>query len=192
MAIHPLGLLNWEDGDEARRIIKATLDRTEAYGPDYWTGFSYAWFVNMFTWAFDGERARKYLKDFAECFCLPNTFHANGDQTRTGKSRYLYRPFTLEGNLAFASGIQNMLLQSHTDTIRVFPAIPDDWKDVSFDKLRTRGAFLVSAERKDGKTVSVKVFSEKGGELLMISPFDESVIKREMKPSEEIVLTPEG
>ena len=186
MAIHPLGLINWEDGEDARRIIKATLDRTESFGPDYWTGFSYSWFGNMMAWAHDGEGARRYLKDFAECFCLPNTFHANGDQTRTGKSRYLYRPFTLEGNMAFASGIQQMLLQSHTDTIRVFPAIPVDWKDVSFENLRTRGAFLVSAEMKDGDVKSVKVISEKGSDLLMISPFDGSVIRRKTKPGEEI------
>jgi hypothetical protein len=190
MAIHPLGLLNWEDGEESRRIIKATIDRLEFFGPSYWTGFSYSWFANMLAWTFDGERTRRYLRDFAECFCLPNTFHANGDQTRTGKSRYLYRPFTLEGNMAFASGVQQMLLQSHTDTIRVFPAIPEDWRDVSFRDLRVRGAFLVSAERKDGRTVSVKVLSEKGGELLMISPFDGSVIKKEMKPGEEMEIRP--
>ncbi len=188
MAIHPLGLLNWEDGEESRRIIKATFDRLEEYGPSYWTGYSYSWFANMRARAFDGEGARRYLRDFAECFCLPNTFHANGDQSRSGKSRFVYRPFTLEGNFAFASGIQEMLLQSHTDTVRIFPAIPDDWKDVSFKDLRARGAFLVSAVRKDGRTVSVKVVSEKGGELLLVSPFDGSLILRTMKPGEEMVM----
>ena len=81
-----------------------------------------------------------------------------------------------------------MLLQSHTDTVRIFPAIPDDWKDVSFKDLRACGAFLVSAERKDGRTVSVKVVSEKGGELLLISPFDGTLIRRIMKPGEEMVM----
>ena len=188
MAIHPLGLLNWEDGEESRHIIKATFDRLEEYGPSYWTGYSYSWFANMRARAFDGEGARRYLRDFAECFCLPNTFHANGDQSRSGKSRFVYRPFTLEGNFAFASGVHEMLLQSHTDTVRIFPAIPEDWKDVSFKDLRARGAFLVSAERKDGRTVSVKVVSEKGGELLLASPFDGSLIRRTMKPGEEMVM----
>ena len=188
MAIHPLGLLNWEDGEESRRIIKATFDRLEEYGPSYWTGYSYSWFANMRARAFDGEGARRYLRDFAECFCLPNTFHANGDQSRSGKSRFVYRPFTLEGNFAFASGVQEMLLQSHTDTVHIFPAIPEDWKDVSFKDLRARGAFLVSAERRDGRTVSVKVVSEKGGELLLASPFDGSLIRRTMMPGEEMVM----
>ena len=83
--------------------------------------------------AFDGDGAARELRTFAECFCLRNTFHANGDQTKTGKSRFTYRPFTLEGNFAFAAGIQEMLLQSHTGIIRVFPAIPSDWSNVSFD-----------------------------------------------------------
>jgi alpha-L-fucosidase 2 len=48
-----------------------------------------------------------------------------------------YRPFTLEGNFAFASAIQEMLIQSHTGVVKLFPAIPSDWKDVSFNTLRT-------------------------------------------------------
>jgi len=74
-----------------------------------------------------------------------------------------YRPFTLEGNFAFASGIQEMLIQSHTGIIHLFPAIPADWKDVSFSTLRTVGAFLVSAEQKDGKVEKIEIISEMGG-----------------------------
>lgn len=58
-----------------------------------------------------------------------------------------------------------MLLQSHTGIIRVFPAVPDSWQDVSFRNLRAQGAFLVSAEKRDGRVVSVEIRSEKGGEL---------------------------
>ncbi len=49
-------------------------------GPDWWCGYSYSWFGNMKARAFDGEGAAQALKTFAECFCLPNTFHANGDR----------------------------------------------------------------------------------------------------------------
>ncbi len=98
--------------------------------------------------AFDGEGAAQELKTFAECFCLPNTFHANGDQTKSGKSKFTYRPFTLEGNFAFAAGIQEMLMQSHIGIIRIFPAVPASWQDISFQNLRAMGAFLVSTEQK--------------------------------------------
>ena len=157
-------------------------------GPDWWCGYSYSWFGNMKARAFDGEGAYNALKTFADCFCLPNTFHANGDQSGTGKSKFTYRPFTLEGHFAFAAGIQEMLLQSHTDTIRIFPAVPQAWKDISFDKLRARGAFLVSAEKKDGRIVSARILSKKGGRLRVISPFTGEVIDRPTEAGELIVL----
>lgn len=119
---------------------------------------------------FDGDGAAQALRTFAECFCLKNTFHANGDQSGTGKSLFTYRPFTLEGNFAFASGIQEMLLQSHTGVIRVFPAIPKEWKNVSFKQLRAIGGYLVSASLKEGKMASLKVYSEQGGHARFVIP----------------------
>lgn len=166
MAIHPLGLIDPSNGEADRKIINATIARLDSIGPDYWTGYSYAWLGNMKARNFDGEGAAKALRTFAEAFCLPNTFHANGDQTRSGKSRFTYRPFTLEGNFAFAAGIQEMLLQSHTGVIRIFPAIPADWRDVSFNNLRAEGGILVSAELHDGKPVKATAMSERGGKAV--------------------------
>lgn len=124
LAIHPLGIIDWSDGEKAQRIIRATLKKMNDYGPDYWTGYTYSWFANMQARAFNGEEAAKALRTFAECFCLKNTFHANGDQSASGKSKFTYRPFTLEGNFAFAAGIHEMLLQSHTGVIRSFRQFP--------------------------------------------------------------------
>ena len=163
MAIYPLGLLDWSNGKEDQRIIKETIHKLDHYGPAYWTGYSYSWLANLKARAMDGEGAVKALSTFARCFCLKNTFHANGDQSGTGKSTFTYRPFTLEGNFAFAAGVHEILLQSHTGIIRVFPAVPRRWKNVSFKNLRAEGAFLVSAEKKDGKIASIRIYSEKGG-----------------------------
>jgi hypothetical protein len=82
-----------------------------------------------------------------------------------------YRPFTLEGNFAFAAAVQEMLLQSHSGVLRVFPAVPGGWQDASFDSLRAQGAFLVSAKMKAGRIVEVRVTSEKGGRLKLANPF---------------------
>lgn len=175
MAIHPLGLLDWSQGEKSQAVIKATLKKLEDFGPDYWTGYSYSWFANMKARAFDGEGAARELRTFAECFCLANTFHANGDQTKSGKSQFTYRPFTLEGNFAFASGIQELLMQSHTGIVRIFPAIPAAWQDVSFDKLRAMGAFVVSAEKKGGKMRSLNILPEQGGTLRLALPADSKI-----------------
>lgn len=186
MSIFPLELIDWSDGEEPRNIIRATLKQLDEIGPDWWCGYSYSWLANMKAHAMDGDGAAEALRTFAECFCLPNTFHANGDQTRSGKSQFTYRPFTLEGNFAFASGLQQMLIQSHTGTIRVFPAIPSAWKDVKFSQLRTRGAFLVSAEMKDGTVTSLEVYSEKGGRLCIEVPGKEEPFTKDTKAGETV------
>ncbi|MDE7150630.1 MAG: hypothetical protein K2O27_00010, partial [Candidatus Amulumruptor sp.] len=163
MAIHPLGLIDRSHGPEEAAIIEATIARLDSIGPDYWTGYSYAWLGNMKARNADGDGAAKALSTFARAFCLPNTFHVNGDQTASGLSRFTYRPFTLEGNFAFASGIQEMLLQSHTGVISLFPAIPSDWTDVGFTRLRAEGAVLVSADIKNGQLTDVRMLGERGG-----------------------------
>src|ERR1700709_2383683 len=109
----------------------------------------------------DGTGAANALSIFAKAFCSINSFHLNGDQTKSGLSKFTYRPFTLEGNFAFASGLQEMLLQSYAGFIEVFPAVPDSWKNISFSTLRAEGAFLVSAKKANGQVTEVKIFAEK-------------------------------
>jgi alpha-L-fucosidase 2 len=118
-----------------------------------------------------GEKAAEVLRIFSENFCLPNSFHVNGEQHNKGYSKFTYRPFTLEGNFACAAAIQEMLIQSHTGIIRIFPAIPSGWKDVAFKTLRTEGAFLVSAQQKDGSIEKIEISSENGGTCKLKNPF---------------------
>ena len=127
----------------------------------------------------------------------------NGDQSGTGKSKFTYRPFTLEGNFACAAGIQEMLLQSHNGLIRIFPAIPDSWNDAAFENFRAEGAFTISATRKNGALQFLKINSEKGGYLRILNPFEgrnyvvrgvefpeklmkENIIEIEMIPGKQI------
>ncbi|MCE7062256.1 glycosyl hydrolase family 95 catalytic domain-containing protein [Dyadobacter sp. CY343] len=164
MAIHPLGLIKWEDGEEAQQTIKNTIALLDKVGPDYWCGYSYSWLANLKARAKDGAGARDALATFAKAFCLPNSFHANGDQTKSGLSKFTYRPFTLEGNFAFASGLQEMMLQSYAGFIQIMPALPADWQEAAFDNLRAEGAILVSAQKKAGKVSNIKLTAEKAGE----------------------------
>jgi alpha-L-fucosidase 2 len=171
MGIHPLGLIDWDNGKKDQRIIKASLANLIKNGTDWWCGYSYAWLGNLAARARYGATAADALKIFAQCFCLANSFHVNGDQSRSGKSKYTYRPFTLEGNFAFASGIQEMLMQSQTNVVRIFPAVPPTWQNIAFDNLRAEGAFLVSAKMEMGTVTHVRIFSEQGGLLHFANPF---------------------
>ncbi|MDX2188229.1 MAG: hypothetical protein SFY32_00065 [Bacteroidota bacterium] len=60
----------------------------------------------------------------------------------------------------------DMLANNKQDTIEVFPAIPYQWSDISFDKLRIEGAFLVSATLENAKITKIKIMSEKGGRVI--------------------------
>jgi hypothetical protein len=171
MAIHPLSLVDISNGEGDQEIITNTIAHLDKIGTSYWTGYSFAWLGNLHARAGDGQGATKALRDFASSFVLPNSFHVNGDQSGTGKSNFTYRPFTLEGNFAFAAGIQEMVIQSHTGVLRLFPAIPSDWQDISFSTLRAQGSFLVSANRAKGKVERVEITAEKAGELVFENPF---------------------
>ncbi len=171
MAVHPLGLLDVSHGPGEEATIRESLATLDRVGSDWWTGYSFSWLGNLKARALDGAGAAEALRIFALDFCLPNSFHANGDQSKTGKSKFVYRPFTLEGNFAFAAGVQEMLLQSHAGTIRVFPAVPEAWRDAAFRTLRAQGAFLVSARRRGGAVEEVEIVAEKGGRLRLRNPF---------------------
>ncbi|HVI45178.1 MAG TPA: glycoside hydrolase N-terminal domain-containing protein [Chitinophaga sp.] len=171
MAIHPLGLIRWEDGAGAQSVIRNSIRLFDSIGPAYWCGYSYSWLANMKARAKDGEGAAKDLSVFAKAFCSVNSFHLNGDQTKSGYSKFTYRPFTLEGNFAFAAGLQEMLLQSYAGFIEIMPAVPQDWQEASFHQLRAEGAFLVDARRTGGQVEEIKIVSEKGGITKLKLPF---------------------
>lgn len=70
-----------------------------------------------------------------------------------------------------AAGIQEMLLQSHDGTIRVFPATPDDW-DSAFILL-AEGGFTVSSRKDAGRSPEfITVMSHRGERCVLQNPWD--------------------
>lgn len=63
-----------------------------------------------------------------------------------------------------------MLLQSW-GTRRVFPAVSDQWPATSFRTLRAEGGFALSAERRDGATVNVRIATKRSGTVRLHDPF---------------------
>jgi hypothetical protein len=78
----------------------------------------------------------------------------------------------VEGGLAAAAAVMEMLLQTRIGVNHVFAGIPDDWQNVSFKGLRTAGAFIVDASRQNGRVVQVKIQSERGGVFRLANPWD--------------------
>ena len=74
---------------------------------------------------------------------------------------------TFESPISSSRAILDMLIQSWGGTIRVFPAMPSAWKDANFYNLRTEGAFLVSAVRKNGDTKFIHIKSMAGAPCIL-------------------------
>ncbi len=64
-----------------------------------------------------------------------------------------------------------MLIQSHTGIVHLFPSLPKEWKDVSFNNLRTFGGFLVSSQMKNGVVWELDVKAENDGTIKLRNPF---------------------
>lgn len=71
---------------------------------------------------------------------------------------------------AVPSCINEMLFQSHENVLRFFP-VWNKTKDASFEHLRGYGAFIVSAELKDGKIGEIEIISEKGRPCAVLCPW---------------------
>jgi len=169
MSIYPLALLDINNVND-KTIIENSLKHIEQKGTRNWCGYSFAWMASLYARAYEADSAVKQLQIFASNFCSTNSFHLNGDQKGGEYSNFTYRPFTLEGNFAFAEGVQELLLQSRNNYIQVFPAIPSDWQNVSFNNLRAEGAFLISAKKENNST-TVIIKSEAGGVCKLKLPF---------------------
>lgn len=170
MAFHPMALLSPDRGTDSVTIAR-TLDQLAQYGPDWWTGYSYAWYSAMLARAGRADDALRAVETYRRGFILRNGFHANGDQTKSGLSKMTYRPFTLEGNFLALHATQEMLLQSWDGTLRIFPAVSARWRDASFRGLRAEGGYRVSAERTNSVTTRVQITSTTNGVLRLRDPF---------------------
>ena len=114
------------------------------------------------------------------------TVHRAADQK---KPRELNEIMQLDGTMAGVTALYEMLAHTRCGITHVFPAAPEAWKDVSFTGIRLPGAFLISAERKDGRLVSIRVKSLIGGALTLQSPgYPELILRRTGK--REVVATP--
>lgn len=156
MMIYPLFLVNWENENE-REIIKKSLDNWQGFDTGM-AGYSFTIGSSIASLMRDGNLAREYFKGY-EKQMFTNTMYAEGSQNT-------------ETPLAAAQSINDMLIQSWGDKIRVFPAIPDAWPDVVIHDMRTEGAFLVSAKRENGATTFVRIKSLKGAPCKVAPGFE--------------------
>ncbi|WP_404310095.1 glycosyl hydrolase family 95 catalytic domain-containing protein [Neorhodopirellula lusitana] len=206
MMIYPLCEINI-DQPENRGLIAKSVDHWINYPGTGNAGYSWSGAAAMCALQGDGERAAGYLDTFMRMQELypnnPAEIHPTTMYTETSR----VQPVT-ETPLSLCDSMQLMMLQSWGETIRVFPAVPSSWQNISFEGLLAAGGFRVSAVRKDGRTQFVCVESRAGEPCLLKTDFDpvriegvqEQAVERradgllqiDLKRGEKVVLFADG
>ncbi|MET8452610.1 Tat pathway signal sequence domain protein [Streptomyces sp. NPDC005209] len=147
LAVYPLYEVTGRTPEE-RALIETSLA--------HWVGFEGALQGYTFTGAASmsallgkGEDALKYLGQLMTRFIQPNTMYKESGPV-------------IETPLSAAQSLHDMVCQSWGGIIRVFPALPAAWADLTVHHFRTQGAFLLSALRRGGATRWVRLVSEAG------------------------------
>ena len=165
--MHPLQLVTGKTPEERELMIRSMKNFDEVNRDSGAAAFTFNGLSAMWALLGDGDRALHELHRFMKWPNLcPNSMYQEGGNP------------CFESPVYAAHNVHELLLQCYDEfpesgrmqaTIRVFPAVPKLWPDAVFHDLRTSGAFLVSAVRKDGftKWVSIKSFA---GEPCRIKP----------------------
>ncbi|SMD14458.1 glycosyl hydrolase family 95 catalytic domain-containing protein [Pedobacter nyackensis] len=192
LQVYPIYEVNW-DQKQNRELIKRSLSQWENNSAS-WRGYSYTGSGSIYAMMGNGNKTHELLNQMmkGKFSIKPNTM-------------YLEAGPVIETPLSAVTTMNEMLLQSWNGIIRVFPAIPESWKDATFNDLSAKGAFLVSGSRRNGITEFIKVKSLAGSACLIKTGFDgqvkaigkrqfkvtpqaNGVVKVDLKAGEEVIL----
>jgi hypothetical protein len=202
LGLYPLFQLNPDSPADRELVDKSVVHWHRIENGKALAGYSYTGAASLYAALGRGNDANQILQhfllgDIGISQLLSNTMYVESG----GRNPVLETP------LSAAASIIELLLQSWGGKIRVFPAVPEEWKDASFNQLRAQGGFLVSAARNQGKTDWISVKSLTGepcvvkvpdwatavpmtkGKQIQVTKIAEGEFRIDLKAGEEIILS---
>jgi len=149
-----------EKDEELFAACKRAIELRQNVGLKEQTGWSFSHLANLYASVNDGEKAEECLRLLIR-FCVGvNLFTYHNDTLNQGVTlRYFWAknaPFQIDANLGFTAAVQNMLIRSTEDEIKIFPATPSDWENISYGYALTRCGVKIKLIRKE-KLITVKL-----------------------------------
>ena len=154
MALYPFSQLT-----PASEFFEPAINSMKLRG-DESTGWSMGWKINLWARALMGDRSHAILRK-----ALKHSTSYGTDQSQGGIYYNLFdshAPFQIDGNFGACSGINEMLLQSHTEVIDILPALPTEWSKGYVTGLKAVGDFTVSIKWEGNQARLVTITNNQG------------------------------
>ncbi len=166
LMVYPLHLVDARSPAD-RPLIEKSLDHWIGFEGAL-QGYSFTGASAMSSWLGRNDTAVNLLNEFLDRYVKANTM-------------YLESGPVIETPLAGAAALHEVVLQSWSmepfgTDIRVFPAVPASWPDVTIYRLLAEGAFEVSAQRRSGQTQFVQIKSLAGAPCRVRTGLAEPVV----------------
>ncbi|NOZ20579.1 MAG: hypothetical protein GXP25_05755 [Planctomycetes bacterium] len=168
------------DREPGKGAVARSIHTWTVKGMGEWSGWCVPWASIIHSRLRNGDMAELLLNIWRRVFTNENDgtlhdAHVKGFSVLQGRT-HEKEIMQIEAGMAAITAVQEMLLQCVKGTIRIMPGVPERWRDVSYTNMRTEGAFLVSAQKRDGMLTKVKVISEAGGPLQIENSMAKKVI----------------
>ncbi len=145
IAVHPGRQISPLTTPELAEAAKVSMN---ARG-DGATGWSKAWKINIWARLHDGDRAYKLLSEQLRGNYYQNLFG-------------FHPPFQIDGNFGYASGLCEMLLQSHMGQLHLLPSMPKAWPDGKIHGIQARGGFELDIDWRRRALTRAMIRSKQG------------------------------
>jgi alpha-L-fucosidase 2 len=177
IGLFPLCQITPDKTPELAKAASVTIERR--IGQKDWEDveWSRANLIHFFARLRDGNRAHQHIVGLLR----EDTDHNLLTFSRGGVAGAVENIFAIDGNTAAASGVAEMLLQSHEE-IHLLPALPKAWPRGYVRGLRARGAYEVDVRWEDGALVHAVIRTHHGGRCQV--RYGDNIVALTLKPGE--------